>query len=211
MRWPRLEPGEVLVGVGPMSDSDESDGCGVGVRQHIADFATCGRSIHTQTDKRSLRRLVETGKRLLADTEQSIVRSADEGTVALKTYSSDGTPVVTTERMSRRLRAKKVTRSARHATEFLVHRSYTQCDDMGGNTRTAINFTEPVPMSHGKSGWCIFAVLLQFCTLLRALGCKGLCISHYIFDGGCFTVMRRLCQKRHSKFYSESASAKKEK
>jgi len=152
---------------------------------------------------RRLAKLTEVCKSYLFAAATILVRGSSHGHAAFRSYSSDGTPILTMERYSLPLRGAKVTRKARQLNEFLMERLVYQCIDEQGEVITKTIITDPLPLTSGKGSWSLFACLQRWPTL-REMGFRDLAISHYCWDRGCFSALATLSQKLHAR---ESAAS----
>lgn len=111
--------------------------------------------------------------------------SGAAGRPMLQSYSSDGTPILTRQRMRMRSKGAQPTTVVRvggAAHEFLIQQVFVRYLDASGQSHTSVAIREPLPLQEGKSAWHLWAAGKDFVPSLQRLGHRGLCVQHYAFD-----------------------------
>ena len=150
--------------------------------------------------------MVEVVKAFMTEQEASAVEACANSRPAFKTYSADGTPVQVTVRYQNGQGDSRIIRRGKAGNEFFVERSYSLVFDHSGAPRVFCRFREPLSLVHGKGSWSLFACQVKFNRTLRQLGHRGIAISHYVWDRGCFSSLERLTRKHHSLLAMHSTS-----
>ena len=173
----------------------------------VIELAKPSARVEDRTDRRDIQKATETIKLIMRQNESYLLQTIPPDQPCMRTYSSDGTPVQTTERIVRVLTEQRdIKRKCKTTHEFLVHRQNTCTMNDSGELHSVINFTEPIPLTRGKSGWALFSCLTHHFTMLREDGFKHICISHYAFDRGCFSILSKFCRRRHISYYANTHS-----
>jgi len=81
--------------------------------------------------------------------------------------------------------------------EWLVERAFVKCRSVDGTPNTMLVFRDPCPLSNGKTAWALAACCFALCPTIRAFGHKGIALSVYIWDRGCFSSCERILRKYH--------------
>ena len=145
-------------------------------------------------------RLCEVGKAFLQEKARALVRGAG-GRAILHTYGSDCTPLLTGVAYTTRMGGRTVVRKGSEGAEFLVQRSFLKTTDASGDPVQTVLFTEPIPLTQGKSAWCQFTAAQRFFPMLRTLGHEGVSVSHYCFDRMMQSSLNRKMQQRQGLYY----------
>lgn len=156
-----------------------------------------------RAERAELERACEILKWYLASRARQLVVEA-YGRPVLISYSSDGTPIKTQERISRRLTKKMhVQRVGGAATEYLIQQCFVRYFDAHQVPRTAVVLRDPLPLTEGKSAWAVFAAGRDFFPTLVELGHTGISVVHVVFDRALFAPLRKhfsehleLCSRR---------------
>ena len=61
-------------------------------------------------------------------------------------------------------------------------------------------------LTRGKSAWALFACAQAICPLLRSMGHRVPCVSHYVWDRGCDSSLDELVRQWHLREASQSTS-----
>ena len=101
----------------------------------------------------------------------------------LYSYSADGTPITTKEKVVKRLTGKsKVRRVGSSTREFLVQQGFVRCLDYNEAPQTVALLQDPTPLK-GKDTWSLFACARAFYkTPLEQGRYEGINIMHVCFD-----------------------------
>ena len=173
-------PAHLTISTLPMVDH-------VDVEDFIRQFGKPSARILERTAVRQLMKITEVAKAYLFAACCSLVRNVVNGHACFTSYSSDGTPLLTSERFVKDLRGTKIRRRGRQLNEFLLERCCYQSFDIGGNLVTRTLFRDPLPLTSGTSALAQFACCMQWPSL-REHGFKGLAVSHFVFDRACEEV-----------------------
>ena len=146
---------------------------------------------------RTLSRLVEVCKQFLKRTWQTHVRMAGGGPV-LCSYSSDGTPISTTQQCRSSISTGgTVKRFGRGTSEYLVQGMFSRYLDAQDQAQTCVVLRDPLPLTEGKAAWQLFSCCLEFGPTLREEGHLGLALHHYCFDRACYKPLTRAMIQHH--------------
>lgn len=180
-------------------EQSSSDGGG-GTKSHIEsilDYARPGAQFNDRSARRHIQYLTEIGKQFLLDRCRALVSNIAADRVAIRSYTSDGTPILTDKAWTRQLGEKRIRRRGKGNDEFIVDRTYVGGYTPQGDFRTAVAFREPFALTQGKSGWALLAVAQSACPTLRGMGHFGPAIENYCFDRGCYSVLARRLHQVH--------------
>ena len=136
-------------------------------------------------------------KDFLKQNARDLVQDAADLPV-LCSYSSDGTPIRTTMRITAALGKGTRRREGKATHEYLMQLAFYRSLDLGGDSKTAVVMTGPVPLTHGKSSNAIFACGRSFFKTLREDGHQGIAIHHYSFDRAGYESLLRLFKGLHA-------------
>ena len=141
-------------------------------------------------------KICEVSKAFFRNQVETLIAETN-GQPMLYSYSSDGTPLHTKDRVVKQLpTGQKVTRSGGAGHEYLVQQGFVRTLGFDGHKTLAI-LREPLPLQHGKSAGALFAAGVAFLPTLRELGHNNIAISHYCFDRGAFSAVSRLFHQHH--------------
>ena len=129
-----------------------------------------------------------------------------QGQPMLYSYSSDGTPLHTKDRVVKQLpTGQKVCRSGGAGHEYLVQQGFVRTLGLDGHKTIAI-LREPLALQHGKATGALFAAGVAFLPTLRQLGNTNIAINHYCFDRGAFSALPRMFKQHHTALAAHVAS-----
>ena len=173
---------------------------GASIAALYLDFSRTHKVLNRE-EARTSAKLCEIGKAFMQEKARALVRGAG-GRAILHTYGSDCTPLLTGVSYTTQLQGGRVVvRKGSEGAEFLVQRSFLKTTDASGDPVQTVLFTEPVPLTQGKSAWCQFTAAQRFFPMLRALGHKGVSVSHYCFDRMMQSSLNRKMQQRQGLYY----------
>ena len=89
-------------------------------------------------------------------------------------------------------KAAKARRVGGQSQELLLQQGFLRFVDSLGREQTRAILRDPLPLSHGKGSWPIFACFKQFFPSPRDLGHRGVLVEHFAFDRALFSSLRRL-------------------
>lgn len=153
--------------------------------------------------------MCEVSTRFLHGEFLTIVRETRNEQPICQTYSSDATPMLTQQHWVRKLGNTTLKRRGKSCQEFLVERTFVQGRSLEGRPMLAVRFGEPMSLTEGKDGWALLACLMRSAPTLRSLGCKALCVPHYVWDRGCYSVLSRYVRQLHTQEAQDSCSPAK--
>ncbi len=120
----------------------------------------------------------------------------------LGSYISDGTPKKTAVQYVEPVEGvTSIHRRGKSLQEFFLQRAYFKTLDSDGEVAVEVLLADPKPLAHVKEAWHLFAACEAFLPLLPRLHRKGISISHYGFDRGCFSALSRHLLQRHEEFH----------
>ena len=181
---------------GPTFDNET---LGMKVEWSIADLANefaRASKVYSDSDRYISARLCEAGKAFLNERVHNVIREAGEAPI-LSSYSSDGTPIKTVQRMVAADDKHRVVRKGGSGMEYLVERFFVSAKKKFGQPVAAVSFRDPVPMTAGKSAWAIFACGRQFMPTVREMGHRGIAVNHYCWDRAAFSILEKRFQQLH--------------
>lgn len=150
-------------------------------------------SLVDKEGRRNIGMLCELLKSFLRRKALELIETAG-GRPILLSYSSDGTPLTTRERLRLRLNgtAAPVVRVGGSSQEYLIQQVFVRRLDVDGNSRTEVVLREPLPFTSGKAAWAVFAAGRDFFPTLRSAGHGGIAIQHFAFDRALHKPLVRL-------------------
>ena len=125
------------------------------------------------------------------------------GRPVLFSYSCDGTPMKIAVRVSSEGLAPNdaVNRRGRSCVEFLLQRGWYKTVGPEGNVLMCALLADPIPLSHGKSSWYLYAAAEKFAPLTQSLGHEGICVTHYAFDRAVFSALTSKRFRQHEQYH----------
>ena len=161
----------------------------------------------TREESTEVLKLAEVGKDFLLQRAKAFVRSA-AGRPLLYCYSSDGTPMLTTESYKQQVtQERSVRREGCSLHELLVERCAMKYHGADGADKVCYYTRDPVPMDNGKTAWCMYSAAVSFFPLCRELAHQGIIVSHYCFDRAAFSALERKMKQRHALHYKTCGTA----
>lgn len=118
-------------------------------------------------------------------------------------YGSDGTPVSLHQWQAAAGPGPRPRRGAGLAShELLVQRGMLHCQLPSGEVKFLALCRSPQPLEKGKTTWHLFQAMVEFFPLPRALGHRGLLVTHYVWDRAIQPSMSKRAFQRQSLFYA---------
>ena len=177
-----------------------------GFRQWLLSFCSAPTTF-THSDKAQCAKICEVMKTFLYQKAQRIIAQC-KGRAVLLTYASDGTPLLTQKTYTAKAESgQTVVRKGGHGTDFLMQRAYLRTSDDKGDPVITCILSDPVPMSEGKSATHQYTAAKDFLPLVKEIGHRGVCISHYCFDRAGFAPVSKLLKQRHCLYHHKATSA----
>ena len=177
-----------------------------GFRQWLLSFCNAPTTF-THSDKAQCAKICEVMKTFLYQKAQRIIAQC-KGRAVLLTYASDGTPLLTQKTYTAKTESgQTVVRKGGHGTDFLMQRAYLRTSDDKGDPIITCILADPVPMSEGKSATHQYTAAKDFLPLVKEIGHRGVCISHYCFDRAGFAPVSKLLKQRHCLYHHKATSA----
>ena len=165
------------------------------VEQVVRDLSRPSASLRSFAQRAEHDKVVEVLKQFLLGQVKGAVRQAAQVPV-LYSYSPDGNPLVTKERLAVESgvagRQAKVRRVGGSGQEHLVQQEFIRFRDHRGQENSVALVRDPLPLSEGKDHWAVCACLRDFFESPRALGHSGLVIEHFSVDCALFSPLRRV-------------------
>ena len=158
-------------------------------------------AILSKRDADLVAKLCECGKAFLQLQATNLVHKYMDDPIALS-YSSDSTPLTTTERFAIGRKELRVHRRGGSMHEYLVERLFV----VAHTGEKAVLFKDPVRLAD-KATWCEFIVARQFFPIARELGHRGICVSHYSFDRATFSALDTKFKQLHRHVHAQLARA----
>ena len=176
---------------------DDADAVTAQVFSHIESLAKATKSLCT-TDIRALDKASEISKEVLRTSVFTLVAKA-ENRPMLRSSQSDGTPIRVKQTQTVELASgKKHHLSGKASHEFLVGNSMYKYQDEKHTWHTKVLFTDPQPLTEGKTAAALFEADKRYWLSLRQLGHQGFALEHYAWDRGCFSALSRQWKQWHS-------------
>jgi hypothetical protein len=176
-----------------------------GFRQWLLSFCDAPR-VFTKEDGVQCSKICEVIKAFLYRKAQAAIAQA-RGRAILFTYASDGTPLLTQKTVTAKTEAgQTVVRRGGHGVDFLMQRAFLRTSDDKGGAVIACVIADPVPMTAGKSATHQYTAAKDFFPLVKELGHKGVCITHYCFDRAGYAPVSKLLKQRHCLYHARAVS-----
>lgn len=149
-----------------------------------------------KTDEFALKKLSKVLQDFVEGRASSMIQDAQNLPI-LMSYSSDGTPIRTTMRVTSKHGTDVKTKVGKSTKEYLCQVAFYRTIDATGEASTTAVMRGPLPLTHGKSCESIFAAGRSFCQTLREQGHMGIAVQHYAFDRAGYAKLVRMFQQLH--------------
>jgi hypothetical protein len=91
--------------------------------------------------------------------------------------------------------------------EYLVQHGLLRTYDANGVAQTAVVLRDPLPLTHGKTAWAVFAAGIAFVPTLRQLDHAGIAVQHYVLNRALHGALVRHFAQHHALLAKEQAPA----
>ena len=129
---------------------------------------------------------------MAARRDPALKRLAAGDAPVLMSYSSDGTPMLTSHTVTAKVKGKTVRSRHKRSSELLIERLFVDT----GSGRPRVVFRDPLPLDHGTGSWFCYQACRPLFPSGRAAGATGLVLQHYAFDRKLLTKLQRILEGR---------------
>ena len=202
---PRSLHSSIFAFVGAMAASSSGDPVWTGSAEEMVKLfrrLSDVSQILSTNEQRVAAELCEVSKVFLRQKAVTMVSEAGVCPV-LYTYQSDSTPSQPRHRVDSSVGGHRLQRSGRAGIDFFVQKAYLLTSSALGQPRVAVLLRDALPLTAGKSTWCMYTAATEFFPLLRECGHKGVAVSHYAFDRAVYSGLARKLFQRHQKYHNE--------
>ena len=161
-------------------------------------------------EQRVAAELCEVSKAFLKQRALQLVSEAGVCPV-LFSYQADATPSQPKHTVGSNVEGhRRLQRRGRAGMELLVQKAFLATSTVLGEPKMAVLFRDALPLTAGKSTWCLYSAAVDFFPLLRECGCTSITISHYAFDRAVYSGLGRKLIQRHMRYHADLRSTEPE-
>jgi len=162
-------------------------------------FGNVAKKVLSAAEIRACERVVRACDAHVLNKRNAFINRHKHGAV-LYSYKSDAWSALCSDRVVEGFGDCVVTRSGKMLHEFLMERAFLKASTVSGPELLMV-FGAPRGMSNGKAATYCFGAGCEFSSMLRRLGCEGICLSQYGADRAVVGRLGMLFTVRHAMYY----------